>query len=631
MVDNAYLLTLPQLLSAKQKIGHVAAFYDPLKSSLKSFDSDALNPTQFREQLRQNFSIILTDEELGAIVLLFDKDGDGTVSSVEFINEFFRLGKLEKEKYLTAQRNERIRKERNKAKDHRDTEAKFLKYAELKVSTTWTKEEEESAIKKMTKLAFTYDPSKGGFKAFFDSVALTGGKFREQMRQSFGIYLSPAETGYLMTRFDKDNNGMLNSQEFLVEFFRIGKVEKEKHTREHAEITETKRLETITRDEQMKEKYGKLLIAKTSPATDADRVSAKKKITEAAMKFNGDSIFANLQKSFESAELTPTEFKQVLKANFLLHLSPGELDAIVQEFDKNNDKEISCAEFMSTFYKLQIDERSKKNVIQNRETKSRMESRLEMQRKKVAAAVSATKTRIVWPVLPMHDDDNNNDNDDEDNDEENGASSEGHGEEGDSFEGGRHLDGTKPRAATADSSNGYRGRSSQTRKAIVNYRSPFNNPAIRNGNGKGNKDGTGTGTGSFASQFPRASEDTRKFIDDLEDNERKIHVEEMRRRKKILKSVQTGSFFMVPLGSPNNRLTSLTGTSNSGGSSGNSMRAKSPSPHITDRGDRPISGHTGTNARGEERERERERERVIRSEGTGHISPDPFQPKSNTA
>jgi len=108
-------------------------------------------------------------------------------------------------------------------------------------------------------------------------------------------------------------------------------------------------------------------------------------------------------------------------------------------------------------------------------------------------------------------------------------------------------------------------------------------------------------------------------------------VEEMRRRKKILKSVQTGSFFMVPLGSPNNRLTSLTGTSNSGGSSGNSMRAKSPSPHITDRGDRPISGHTGTNARGEERERERERERVIRSEGTGHISPDPFQPKSNTA
>jgi len=71
--DNPYLLTLPQLLSAKKKIGKVAATYDAHKVSTKGFDSESLNPTEFREQLRRNFELNLTDAELGAIVVLCDK------------------------------------------------------------------------------------------------------------------------------------------------------------------------------------------------------------------------------------------------------------------------------------------------------------------------------------------------------------------------------------------------------------------------------------------------------------------------------------------------------------------------------------------------------------------------------
>jgi hypothetical protein len=71
--DNPYLLTLPEFFSAKKKLGHVAAYFDPEKISFDAFNSEYLNPTQFREQMRRNFLIEFTDAELGAIVTYLDK------------------------------------------------------------------------------------------------------------------------------------------------------------------------------------------------------------------------------------------------------------------------------------------------------------------------------------------------------------------------------------------------------------------------------------------------------------------------------------------------------------------------------------------------------------------------------
>ena len=67
---------------------------------MRGFDTVALDPTEFREQLRRNFQINLTDEELGAIIYLFDKDGDKKIATTEFRNEFLRLGKQEKQKFI---------------------------------------------------------------------------------------------------------------------------------------------------------------------------------------------------------------------------------------------------------------------------------------------------------------------------------------------------------------------------------------------------------------------------------------------------------------------------------------------------------------------------------------------------
>ena len=39
---NPYLLTLPQLMSAKSKISKVAEFYDPKSNALRAFDTQRL-------------------------------------------------------------------------------------------------------------------------------------------------------------------------------------------------------------------------------------------------------------------------------------------------------------------------------------------------------------------------------------------------------------------------------------------------------------------------------------------------------------------------------------------------------------------------------------------------------------
>ena len=77
---NPYLLTLPELLSAKKKISRVAAHYDPEKTSFKGLECLYLDPTEFREQLKRTFLILLTDAELGALVTLLDTVSDMAVT-----------------------------------------------------------------------------------------------------------------------------------------------------------------------------------------------------------------------------------------------------------------------------------------------------------------------------------------------------------------------------------------------------------------------------------------------------------------------------------------------------------------------------------------------------------------------
>ncbi len=62
-----------------------------------------MTPTQFREQMKRNFQVILTPGELAALFDKFDSDKSGSIDCSEFLFHFFRLGRTEKD--IHRQRN----------------------------------------------------------------------------------------------------------------------------------------------------------------------------------------------------------------------------------------------------------------------------------------------------------------------------------------------------------------------------------------------------------------------------------------------------------------------------------------------------------------------------------------------
>jgi hypothetical protein len=58
--------------------------------------------------------------------------------------------------------------------------------------------------------------------------------------------------------------------------------------------------------------------------------TATKKIQTAAYCYNPFTFFGSISRSFEADELDPTAFKEALKQNFSIYLSPEELGAALK-------------------------------------------------------------------------------------------------------------------------------------------------------------------------------------------------------------------------------------------------------------------------------------------------------------
>lgn len=134
----------------------------------------------------------------------------------------------------------------------------------------------------------------------------------------------------MVTYYFTDKNGTIECSEFISHFFRLGRVERDRHIRKKNELTKANYDLEQERIQKVKERYGKLASAKIRPGTETDTEKAIMKLKKAAAYYSADNIFGSITKSFESSELDPTAFREALKRNFSIYLTPEELGAVIR-------------------------------------------------------------------------------------------------------------------------------------------------------------------------------------------------------------------------------------------------------------------------------------------------------------
>ena len=219
------------------------------------------------------------------------------------------------------------------------------------------------------------------------------------MKQSFSISFTDDEVAYLVSIYSRNYIDKIDCGKFLNEFFRLISENNIKSRRNQLNVTQ--------KCNQKERSFLDNMIEKMACSTPINMREARiNDIQSAFIKFSNISsyhkpdIFNNFKKYFDGVDLSPTLFHKFLFNNFQIDLNSGELDAAVGVFDLNKDGAISYMEFMSTFYLLGIEERSRRLIKQKNAEQVIITKRKEKILKRFDAFDKDVKSHISWPVLP---------------------------------------------------------------------------------------------------------------------------------------------------------------------------------------------------------------------------------------
>jgi len=90
----------------------------------------------------------------------------------------------------------------------------------FEIDTNFTEVDITNIMQKLSKASEGFDknhPAAPSLEAF-DTAYLTPGIFRENLKRVFNVIADPKEIGYLLSVYDKGNNGMIDSKEFMLKF-----------------------------------------------------------------------------------------------------------------------------------------------------------------------------------------------------------------------------------------------------------------------------------------------------------------------------------------------------------------------------------------------------------------------------
>ena len=343
--------------SALAKMTKAAREYDanhPSAMSLSAFDGASMTPAVFREMLKRVLGIMLTDQELGALIKNFDKDGDNKIDCPEFMVKFTSLGFKEKSKLRTAQlqkiaeHNKRVAEEKKAKEDAKEHKREAF------VNWDFTNEEFNSALDQLKVAAGNYDrhhPSSVSLDGF-QGASLSPGHFREMLKRTFGIKLTPGELGAAVKFFDSDGDGTVDSQEFLKHFFKLQRTERSTVRRNR--IMAERQVQA-----QLEEEVNARVRAKAQEDSEKmsftpdDERSLMNKIMDISEAFATDSSsFVGPMQAFKGPALPPIAFKEVFYRIFLTRLTFPEIGALMSVLDEQGTGSIDGSKFMKAFLRL---------------------------------------------------------------------------------------------------------------------------------------------------------------------------------------------------------------------------------------------------------------------------------------
>ncbi|GMH66716.1 hypothetical protein TL16_g10998 [Triparma laevis f. inornata] len=350
--------------SAMEKITAAAADYDKMSASamsLQAFQGSAMHPPLFRDMIFRTFGVTLTPGEAGAVIKYFDKDGDGTVDGTEFLLLFTKLGFNEKTRRFNERKKEKERRDKKDKLWWEQREKEIQQNNANKVDRSFTSAHKDIALGKIAACAvdFDVDPIKQLALQAFQGSVMQPHVFKEMLKRTFELKLSPGELGAVISIFDRDGDGEVDGAEFLNQFFKIKHQERDRRANERREKQRRIEGKRQTIEEAVERERTKKLMEKTKFEAN-DRLSAMKKIKEEALRFDRTAANSMGLDAFQAGPpLGPDEFRKCLHKSFANRFTYPEIGALMTVFDKDADGTVDGAEFLSKFFLIAREEQKK--------------------------------------------------------------------------------------------------------------------------------------------------------------------------------------------------------------------------------------------------------------------------------
>jgi hypothetical protein len=218
----------------------------------------------------------------------------------------------------------------------------------------------------------------------FEVKHMDGPEFKETVRRTFHLNLSPKEVGAVFAfindrtpEYDSVPSDRIHCGEFVKYFLQLGLNER---MRFHSEQLEKQRKEDEIREELNRQKLLESANRQTYQPdmtfTEEDKKSIEEKIAIAAEKFDKNSPAAPSLEAFTASFMFPGVFRENIKNIFGIKATPKEIGYVLSVYDKEKTGKIGTKDFLIKFFALGKkirDDKKKAALLKQRETTKQMQ------------------------------------------------------------------------------------------------------------------------------------------------------------------------------------------------------------------------------------------------------------------